>query len=102
MNQAYITVTAMHRYCGTEFLKDEKGTQVLLEKEPDNKYDTEAIKVKLPGVGTIGYVANSVHTVCEDCMSAGRLYDKIPDTAKATILYILPNALICTVDYEKE
>ena len=35
------------------------------------------------GLGKIGYVANSSNTVIGDSMSAGRIYDKIGDTAKA-------------------
>ena len=29
------------------------------------------------GLGKVGYVANSTHTVLGDCYSAGRIYDKI-------------------------
>ncbi len=42
--------------------------------------DKEAILVKLPGIASIGHVANSCHTVIGECYSAGRLYDKIGDT----------------------
>ena len=30
-------------------------------------------------------------------MSAGRLYDKIGDKAKATVLYVLPRGILCRV-----
>ena len=50
--------------------------KIKLEKDPDNKYDKEAIKVMYDGLGKIGYVANS-STVIGESMSAGRLYDKI-------------------------
>ena len=59
---------------------------VKLKKEPDNEYDNEAIKVKMKGLGKIGYVANSPRTVIGDCMSAGRLYDKISKKAKGQII----------------
>ena len=36
--------------------------KVKLVKEPDNEYDSEAIKAELPGLGCAGYVANSPHT----------------------------------------
>ena len=95
MDKIYFTITgANHRY-GQEFF--ESGMSVDLEKEPDNEYDKEAIKVILGGLGQVGYVANSTYTVCGDSYSAGRLYDKIGDTAKGTVLYVLPQGVLCYV-----
>jgi hypothetical protein len=31
-------------------------------------------------------------------MSAGRIYDKIGDTATGTVLYVLENGILCTLD----
>ena len=42
-------------------------------------------------------MANSTHTVKGDCYSAGRLYDKIGNTAVAKVKYILCDAVICKV-----
>ena len=84
-----------HRH-GHDFL--EKGMKVRLEKEPDNKFDTEAIKVMLEGLGHIGYVANSVHTVVGDSWSAGRIYDKIGDTAEGRIVYVTDDAVLGTIE----
>lgn len=53
----YFTITGMNYYHGQGFLKP--GMKVMLEKEPDNKYDKEAILVSVEGIGTIGHVANS-------------------------------------------
>ena len=72
--------------------------QVKLIKEPDNEFDKEAIKVEMEGLGQVGYVANSVHTVRGESMSAGRLYDKIGDTAEGTVLYVLPDCVLCVVE----
>ena len=47
--------------------------KVKLVKEPDNEVDSEAIKVEMPGIGQIGYVANSPYTVIGESMSAGRI-----------------------------
>ncbi len=41
-----------------------------MEKEPDNEYDKEAIKVIYEGLGNVGYVANSSYTVIGAAMSA--------------------------------
>lgn len=78
----------------------EPGTKVKLVKDPDNKHDREAIKVVLPGLDKIGYVANSVYTVLGESYSAGRLYDKIADEVWGTVLYKLDRGIVCTLDSE--
>mgnify|MGYP000400288310 CR=1 FL=1 len=82
-------------YYGKEFLKP--GMTLQLEKEPDNQYDKEAIVVKMEGLGDIGYVANSTYTVIGESMSAGRIYDKIGDTAKAKVVLITDRGIICKI-----
>ena len=82
MSKIYFTLTGTNHYFGKEFLK--KGTKIRLEKEPDNEYDKEAIKVIYEGLGKIGYVANSSYTVLGDSMSAGRIYDKIGKKSAAS------------------
>ena len=69
--------------------------KIRLEKEPDNEYDKEAIKVTYEGLGKIGYVANSPWTVQGESISAGRLYDKIGKKATAEVVYVLPQGAIC-------
>lgn len=96
MAKTYITVAGTGFRHGSEFMK--KGMQVKLIKEPDNKYDNEAIRVDMKGLGTIGYVANSIKTVIGDCMSAGRLYDKIGKKATATVKYVVADGVICKVN----
>lgn len=61
MAKIFITLTGTKHYFGNDFL--EKGMKIRLEKEPDNEYDKEAIKVTYEGLGKIGYVANSSYTV---------------------------------------
>ncbi len=74
--------------------------KVRLVKEPENEADKEAIRVELPGLGKVGYVANSAWSVTGESWSAGRIYDKIGDTAAGTVLYKLPKCVICTLDEE--
>lgn len=95
----YFTITGTHFRYGQDFLK--KGMKVRLEKEPDNKYDTEAILVKMEGLGKIGYVANSTHTVLGESWSAGRLYDKIGDTAKGKVFLVMDKGVLCVLDTKK-
>lgn len=93
--KAFITITGLKFRFGSKPF--ETGQKVRLVKEPDNEYDREAIRAELPGLGCVGYVANSPHTVLGDCMSAGRLYDKIGESAAAKVVYVLDNAVICKV-----
>ena len=96
----WFTLTGTNHYYGHDFL--EKGMKIRLEKEPDNKHDHEAIRVLLDGIGHIGYVANSPYTVLGESFSAGRLYDKISDTAKGKIRLITDKGILCTLKQKKE
>ena len=93
MSKIYFTLTGTKHYYGQDFLK--KGMKIYLEKERDNEYDKEAIKVTSEGLGNIGYIANSSYTVIGDSMSAGRIYDKIGDTAKAKVELVTDYGIIC-------
>ena len=95
MAKIFITLTGTKHYFGNDFL--EKGMKIRLEKEPDNEYDKEAIKVTYEGLGKIGYVANSSYTVIGDSMSAGRLYDKIGKKAKAKVVLVTDHGTICSI-----
>ena len=99
MKEAYITIAGTNYRYGEDFL--EKGMELKLVKEPDNEYDKEAIKIELTGLGVIGYVANSYKTVIGECMSAGRLYDKIGDTATAVVMYKTIKGIVCKVTFDK-
>lgn len=95
MSRIYFTVTGINHYYGSDFI--EPKMKVRLVKEPDNHYDREAIRVEVEGLGKIGYVANSIYTVIGESYSAGRLYDKIKNTAEGTVLHIMPKGLLCYV-----
>ncbi len=96
MSEIYFTLTGTKHWHGLEFIKPEM--KVKLIKEPDNEVDKEAIKVEMPGVGQIGYVANSPYTVIGESYSAGRLYDKIGEEASGTVLYVLDDGVICVLN----
>ena len=89
----YFTITGTKHHYGQDFM--EKDMKVRLEKEPDNEYDSEAIKVMMEGLGHVGYVANSPYTVLGESYSAGRLYDKIDDLAEGTIMYVMDKGILC-------
>ncbi len=96
MAEIYFTITGTNHYHGQDFINPKM--KVKLIKEPENEYDKEAIKVEMPGLGLIGYVANSPYTVIGESYSAGRLYDKIGNTASGTVLYVLQNSVLCVLE----
>ena len=98
MKDVYFTITGMNYYFGNDFLKE--GIKVKLIKEPDNKYDKEAIRVELKGLGKIGYVANSTHTVLGESMSAGRMYDLMKKKAKGKVLFVTGRGAVCELKGE--
>ena len=93
--KAFFTLTGTKHYYGTEFLKP--GMKLELRKEPDNEYAREAITVNVDGLTQIGYVANSPYTVIGESMSAGRLYDKIGDTAIGEVVFVTDKGILCRV-----
>ena len=99
MDKIYFTITGTNHFFGKDFL--EKDMKVRLVKDPDNEYDSEAIKVELEGLGQIGHVANSPYTVCGESYSAGRLYDKIGDNAEGTVKYVLNGGVLCSITPEQ-
>ena len=97
----YVTIAGMNFRYGTYMIEknmEKKEIRIKLVKEHDNKFDNEAIKAELKPFGTIGYVANSVHTVIGECYSAGRLYDKIGESVEAVAEYVTEKGVICRVD----
>ncbi len=40
-------------------------------------------------------MGNSPYTVLGESMSAGRIYDRIGDTAKGAVKYVLPQGILC-------
>ena len=99
MKKIYFTLTGTKYRHGHEFMKP--GMKVMLEKEPDNEHDREAIMVKMKGLGLVGYVANSTYTVKGESWSAGRIYDKIGKKATGTVPMILPDGVLCCLDKAK-
>ena len=100
MAKMFITITGTNFEYGSDYL--EKEMIVILVKKPDNKYDREVIKVELKPFGKIWYVANNVKTVIGECYSAGWLYDKIGDKAKADVCFVTPSGVIAKIKNSKK
>ncbi|ADB47273.1 HIRAN domain-containing protein [Acidaminococcus fermentans] len=99
MKKIFITITGCNHYMGYEVFW--RKMELVLRKEPDNEYDKEAIRVELPGIGKVGYVANSPHTVLGDTCSAGRIYDKIGKKAHAKVVLVTGRGVVAQVKKEK-
>lgn len=98
MEQIYVTVTGFKNYYGhTPF---QIGNLIRCRKEPKNPYDAEAIRCTLPMIGTVGYIANSVHTVAGGTQSAGRIYDRVEDKFYIRVMFTTASKIICRVEEE--
>lgn len=95
MKNIFITITGQNHYLGMKPYR--VGRIVKIVKDVDNQYDEDAIRVELPFIDTIGYVANSVNTVYAGTCSAGKLYDKIDEYAYAEIMFITHSSVIALV-----
>lgn len=91
----YVAIAGTRYYHGTDFLKP--GQLVHLKKEPDNIHDAEAIRVEITPIGTIGYVANSTHTVPRGCWSAGRIYDRFDPHTTGIVRFVVKDTAIVEV-----
>ena len=100
MDKMYVTITGMKYYYGKKPFK--VGKIVALVKDRDNEFDAEAIRVQMPHIETVGYVANSTNTVFDGTMSAGRLYDKIDEGVFAIVEFITHSSVIARVVNDEE
>ena len=96
MKEKFISITGFKNYSGS--IPFRIGYLVRCEKEPDNPYDSEAIKCTMPVIGTVGYVANSCNTVAGGTMSAGRIYDKVGKKFYARVLFTTFTKIICRIE----
>lgn len=92
MSAVYITIVGYEDYYGERPFR--VGHVVKLVKEPERGRDGEAVRVELPYIDTIGYVANSEDTVCGGTCSAGRIYERIGNAAFARVLFVTPCGII--------
>lgn len=100
MEEMFFTVTSPEILRGEYQDLFKENMEITLIKEPDNKYDQEAIIAKVRGFGKVGYVANSVRTRLGESSSSGRIYDKIGDTAKGKVLHVLDDGILCELCQE--
>lgn len=95
LKEYFITITGMgHHYGLTPF---KLGKKIKCVKEPENVYDSEAIRCQLKHVGKVGYVANSPFTVATGTRSAGGISHNVKKHFKAEVMFITGHSVICKV-----
>lgn len=95
MKEKYITITGMNHYYGLRPFS--VGKKIKCMKDKNNPYDSEAIKVVMKEIGTVGYVANSPYTTATGTMSAGRIYEKVKKKFEVEVMFITSSKVICRV-----
>jgi hypothetical protein len=96
MDERFVTIVGIDHYYGKKPFA--VGDLVLLAKEPDNENDAEAVRVLLPRLGTVGYVANSPSTVARGTQSAGRIHDSFGAAVFARILFVTRGEVIARLE----
>lgn len=96
MEEIYVTLTGFSHYYGKRPFTI--GNVLICEKDPSNKYDSEAIIARLPMVGTVGFIANSTHNIAGGTMSAGRIYDKVEDQFYIRVMFTTQSKVICRIE----
>lgn len=90
-----MTITGTNHYYGMKPFS--VGKKVKCFKEPENAFDSEAIKVVIKGIGIVGYIGNSPYTTATGTMSAGRIYEKVKKKFIVEIMFITSSKVICRV-----
>ncbi len=91
----FVTVTGFNHYY--DRIPFSIGAVLLCCKEPDNSYDTEAIKVLAENGRKVGYIANGTNTKANGTMSAARIYDRVGDWFSIEVCFSTKSTVICRV-----
>lgn len=101
MKELYVTITGMKHYYGEAPFK--VGKKIKCVKEPDNPFDTEAIRATMKHIGTVGYLANSPYTTVTGTKSAGAIGHKVKKKFTVEVMFITGTHVIGrVVDGRKE
>ena len=95
--KTYITLTTLSNYIDIKELT--VGEELIPEKDKENQYDDEAIKVMGTNHSKKGYVANSVHAKCKGTHSAGYIYNMFDDTCKCVVRFIYYKGAIAEIEH---
>lgn len=95
VKEKYVTITGMNHYYGLQPFK--VGKKLKCIKEPDNPYDSEAIKVVIKDVGKVGYIANAPFTKATGTLGAGGIGGYVKKKFKVEVMFITSSKVICKV-----
>lgn len=95
MKDKYITITGMNHYYGLAPFKI--GKKLKCVKEPNNPYDSEAIKVVIKDIGKVGYIANAPYTKATGTLGAGGIGGYVKKKFKVEVMFITSSKVICKV-----
>lgn len=98
MSEQYVSIVGFKNYFDKRPFSI--GTKLLCVKEPDNVFDSEAIKVTFPVLGTVGYIANSLQTKANGTFSAGRIYEQVGDKFIVEVAFSTHSTVIARVTDE--
>ncbi|NCC08567.1 MAG: hypothetical protein EOM30_11165 [Clostridia bacterium] len=92
MRETYVTVTGFDRRLKNSQLA--VGNVLYFQKDI---HGTDLIKCTLPNLGTFGYIARVPQQIVGGTNSAGRIYDRVPDTFTVRIYFSAKTQLICKI-----
>lgn len=95
----YVTITEIGKYYGNFPFR--AGGIVKISKERSNARHRE-IRVTLPMLGIVGYVAKDSEKKADGTLGANKIYGKIGNFAYAQIMFVLDYMVIAKVLSAKE
>lgn len=95
MKDIYLTITGTKYYYNMTPFKI--GSKFKCVKEPTNPYDSNAIKVKMKQLGTVGYIANSPYTTTKGTIDASRVYELVKKKFTVEVMFVTSSKVICKV-----
>ena len=104
MNEIFLSFTdiAGTRYCDNQdvFKTLEKNDPLLLEREADNKYDSNAIKVLTADGEKLGYIPKKDNSIFTRLMDAGKiLHARVYSCYEADYAQWRVSIKICMMDF---
>lgn len=104
MNEIFLSLTdiAGTRYCDNQdvFKGLEKNVPLLLEREADNRYDSNAIKVMTTDREKLGYIPKKDNCVFSRLMDAGKiLHARVYSCYEADYCHWHVSIKICMMDF---
>lgn len=96
MADKYITVTGFTDFYGIKPFG--LGNILTCVKVSSDPFDAEVIKVVLPYIGTVGYVANTNETTIIGTIIASRIFHLVRQKFFARVLFCCDCGIICKIE----